>query len=192
VDAISAPARYAVGRGIEFLQASLAYETYLETGDRSFAMRCLPSFITRFEEIENDLLRRGYVTGEGFYPDLLSAFGRTEHSSVCMELGSRYVFCQILRNLAHELGDPALAKRGEEAARSIAQKFDNLFWDAKEGFLIDAVNIAAGGRSSLHPLFSLLFLQSPWAFHWFGASQSAGDVYRFQIHDGCRSPVASI
>jgi hypothetical protein len=50
--------------GIEFLQVSLAYETFLETGERPFLTRCFPSFITRFEEVESDLLRHGHITGE--------------------------------------------------------------------------------------------------------------------------------
>jgi hypothetical protein len=147
--------------GIEFLQISLAYETFLETGDRSFLMRCFPSFIDRFEEVENQLVKRGYVVGEGFYPDLLAAFGRSEHSAVCMEVGSWYTYCRILANIAHELGDPQLEKRLAAAAASIAVKFDDHFWDREKGFFVDSLHADTESSEALHPLFTLLFLQSP-------------------------------
>jgi hypothetical protein len=151
--------------GIEFLQASLAYETFLETGERELLKRCLPSFIARFEEVESELLHRGLVTGEGFYPDLLSAFGRTETTAVCMEIGSWYAFCRILENISRELGDPSLERRSGAVAASIARHFDVRFWDEERGFFVDAVDATTGHQSSLHPLFSLLFLQSPLGLH---------------------------
>jgi len=150
--------------GIEFLQASLAYETFLETGKPDVLKRCLPSFIARFEEVESELLHRGLVTGEGFFPDLLSAFGRTEETAACMEVGSWYALCRIIENIARERGDPSLEKRSDAVAASIAAHFDAHFWDEERGFFVDAVN-TKGHRSSLHPLFSLIFLQSPPGLH---------------------------
>jgi hypothetical protein len=146
--------------GIEFLQLSLVYETFLETGNRSTLIESLPSFLSRFEAVESELLQRGLVTGEGFYPDLLSAFGRTSDSAVCMEVGSWYGFSRMLGNIAREMGNPQLAERTESVAASIARRFDDLFWDEEAGFCLDSVNIRTGLRSPLHPLFALLFLQT--------------------------------
>ena len=151
--------------GIEFLQTSLAYETFLETGERALLKRCLPSFIARFEEVESELLHNGLFTGEGFYPDLLSAFGRTEKTAVCMEVGSWYAFCRIIGNVVRELSDSSLEKRCDAVAVSIAEHFDAHFWDEKNGFFVDAVNTATSHRTSLHPLFSLIFLQTPLGLH---------------------------
>jgi hypothetical protein len=151
--------------GIEFLHASLAYETFLETGEHDLLDRCLPSFVARFEEVETELLRHGFVKGEGFYPDLLSAFGRTVETAVSMEVGSWYAFCRIIGILARERGDSSLERRSDAAAASIAHHFDARFWDGERGFFVDAVNTVTNDRTSFHPLFSLVFLQSPLGFH---------------------------
>ncbi|MCX6135112.1 MAG: hypothetical protein NTU47_14970 [Ignavibacteriales bacterium] len=147
--------------GIEFLQAALVYEAFLETNDDNVLRQSLPSFIARFEASEQQLLREGLVKGEGFYPDLLSAFGRSEQSAVCMEVGSWYAFCRILENIARQIGDDKLEERTSAAAARIAQNFSAWFWDTEAGFFIDSVNADADTRSRFHPLFALLFLQSP-------------------------------
>ena len=147
--------------GIEFLQAALVYEAFLETNDDDLLRQTLPSFIARFEACEPQLLREGLVKGEGFYPDLLSAFGRSEKSSVCMEVGSWYAFCRILENVARQIGDGNLEERTRAAAATIAQNFSAGFWDKEAGFFIDSIDSDADTRSRFHPLFALLFLQSP-------------------------------
>ena len=147
--------------GIECLQAALVYEAFLETNDDDLLRRSLPSLIARFEASEEQLLREGLVRGEGFYPDLLSAFGRSEKSAVCMEVGSWYAFCRILENIARQIGDGDLEKRTGTAAMRTARIFNAAFWDSGAGFFIDSVNADRDTRSRFHPLFALLFLQSP-------------------------------
>ena len=147
--------------GIEFLQLSLAYETYLERGDRTRLTRWLQSFKARFAEVEQDLMEQGLVKGEGFYPDLFSAFGRSGETAVCMEVGSWYAYCRILGNIARELGDRPLADRSDAAAASVMNQFDRLFWEKQAHFYTDAMDTSTGQRNSFHPLFSLMFLQSP-------------------------------
>jgi hypothetical protein len=147
--------------GIEFLQAALVYEAFLETNNDDLLRQSLPSFIRLFESFEQQLLREGLVKGEGFYPDLLSAFGRSEKSAVCMEVGSWYAFCRILENIARRIGERNLEKRTSAAAAKIAQNFSAGYWDTEAGFFIDSINSDAGTRSRFHPLFALLFLQSP-------------------------------
>ena len=146
--------------GIEFLQAALVYEVFLETHDDDLLKQSLPSCVTRFEDSEQQMLKEGLVTGEGFYPDLLSAFGRREQSAVCMEVGSWYAFCRILENIARQIGDSNLEQRTSAAAAMIAQNFSARYWDKEPGFFIDSINPNAGTRSRIHPLFALLFLQS--------------------------------
>ena len=146
--------------GIEFLQAVLVYEAFLETNDDDLLKQSLPSFIARFEDSEPQILKEGLVKGEGFYPDLLSAFGRNEKNAVCMEVGSWYAFCRILENIARQLGDGTLEQRTSAAAAVIAQNFSANYWDKEAGFFIDSINPEAGTHSRFHPLFAMLFLQS--------------------------------
>jgi hypothetical protein len=146
--------------GIEFLQATLVYEAFLETNDDEVLKQSLPSFIALFENSERQLLKEGLVKGEGFYPDLPSAFGRSEQSAVCMEVGSWYTFCRILENIARQVGDGNLETRSSKAAATIAQNFSARYWDTEPGFFVDSINPDADTRSRLHPLFALLFLQS--------------------------------
>jgi hypothetical protein len=80
-----------------------------------------------------------------------------------MEAGGWYAFCRIVENIARELGDPSLEERLNAAAASISRHFDAHFWDEEKGFLADAVNTTS--NRSLHPLFSLIFLQSPLGHH---------------------------
>ena len=146
--------------GIEFLQAALAYETFLETEDYDLLREVLPSFIARFEAAESQLLEKGFMSGEGFYPDLLTAFGRTPTSSVCMEVGCWYAFCRVLENIAFELGDSISEKRASAAATAVARTFSARYWDEEPGFFADSTSPEADSRSHFHPLFALLFLQS--------------------------------
>lgn len=146
--------------GIEFLQAALVYETFLETNDAALLKESLPSFRALFEAYEQQLLSKGVVTGEGFYPDLLSAFGRTETSAVCMETGSWYAFCRILENIARQAGDGDLEARTEAAATAAMERFSATYWDKETGFVVDSIDTQSGRRSRYHPLFALLFLQS--------------------------------
>ena len=146
--------------GIEFLQAALVYEAFLETNDNELLKQSLPSFIALFENSEQQLLTEGLVKGEGFYPDLLPAFGRNEKSAVSMEVGSWYTFCRILENIARQVGDGNLETRTSKAAATIAQDFSARYWDTEAGFFVDSINQDADTRSRYHPLFALLFLQS--------------------------------
>ncbi|MEX2117414.1 MAG: hypothetical protein WEB37_11050 [Bacteroidota bacterium] len=147
--------------GIEFLQASLVYEAFLETNDEHLLHHSLPALRKQFEAVERQLLREGLVRGEGFYPDLLSAFDRSEASAVCMEVGSWYALCRILENIARNIGDSDLEHRVRAAAESVAQRFSGRYWDEAIGFFIDSFDPDTKTRSRLHPLFALLFLQSP-------------------------------
>ncbi|MEX2116445.1 MAG: hypothetical protein WEB37_06135 [Bacteroidota bacterium] len=147
--------------GIEFLHAALAYEAFLETNDVTLLKLSFPSYKTRFEAAEQELLREGLVRGEGFYPDLLSAFGRNDQSSVCMEVGSWYAFSRILENMARLIGERDLEERAGEAASAIARNFSSRYWDTNAGFFTDSIDVGAKSGSPFHPLFALLFLQSP-------------------------------
>jgi hypothetical protein len=147
--------------GIEFLQAHLVYEVFLETNDDDLLRQVLPSIIVRVNASEQQVLREGLVKGEGFYPDVFSAFDRNDKSAVCMEVGSWYALCRILENIARHIGDSNLETRTSKAAATIAQNFSSRYWDTETGFFIDSVNSDADTRSRFHPLFALLFLQSP-------------------------------
>ena len=147
--------------GIEFLQAALVYDASLETDDDNLLRESLPSLIKQFQTQEPLIIKEGLVKGEGFYPDLLAAFGRNEQSAVCMEVGSWYVFCRILENIARHIGDGNLEQRASTAARAISKNFNSHFWDKGTGFWIDSIDSESGTRCGFHPLFALLSLQSP-------------------------------
>jgi hypothetical protein len=145
---------------IEFLQLALTYEAFLGSGDRNLLLRCMPSFTNFFGTIGEQLTRGGLVCGEGFYPDLLSSFGRYELSAVSMEVGSLYTFCRIMENVGRHLGDPDVAGRARAASDAVARQFSRHFWDKQVGFFVDSINPVNDISNGFHPLFALLFLQS--------------------------------
>ena len=146
---------------LDFLLASLAHESALESQSLDLLSQVYPDLVRTFEGAEDGLRKEGFVPGEGFYPDLPGEFGRTEESAVCMETGSWYVFCRILEQTARSLADEHLSIRAGECAESVQARFDKHFWDRETGFWVDSFDPRSKKRSTRHPLFSLLFLHSP-------------------------------
>jgi hypothetical protein len=147
--------------GIEFLHLALAYEAFLEIGDRRLLLDCMPSFTNLLEAVRGQVAKNGLAYGDGFYPDLLASFGRNENSAVAMEVGSLYAFCRIMENIGRLLGDADIAEKACAAAEAVSGQFSRHFWDPQGGFFADAINPVTGIRNGFHPLFALLFLQSP-------------------------------
>ncbi|HTO93272.1 MAG TPA: hypothetical protein VMM80_02835 [Bacteroidota bacterium] len=104
---------------------------------------------------------RGLAANLGFYPDLPVAFGRTDGSAAAIETGALYAFCRLMESAALERGDAARAGKAKEIAGRILRSFARTYFDAGEGFFIDAVDVAGEGRNETFPLFTLLFLQTP-------------------------------
>jgi hypothetical protein len=144
---------------LEFLLALLGYELSLEGGEGQFP-GSFPLLSGRLRDAAVEVRDRGYLRGEGFYPDLLSSFGRNERSAVCMEVGSWYCFCRILQDASHRAGDAETEHLAGECASAIARNFLRHFWDEEGGFFFDAIDTDTGNKSTRHPLFALLFLQS--------------------------------
>ena len=147
--------------GIEFLFGALAYENFLETGRIQEVLDAYPSIVPLLSAASSDILESGIVKGEGFYPDLLSFFGRNEQSAVSMEVGSWYSLCRLLQNIARSLGDQGTERLAESCAAKIMREFDYYFWDEKAGFFVDSFQTATGLQKAVHPIFALLFLHSP-------------------------------
>jgi hypothetical protein len=145
--------------GIEFLLASLAYELSLEAGERGPLAEVFTSMHSRFREAAPGLRSEGVARGEGFYPDLLTAFGREPGSAVAMETGSWYALCRILAAAARQLGESATESEADACAKKVAEQFLKSFWD--DVFLVDSLQTQRGKKSGKHPLFALLFLHSP-------------------------------
>ncbi len=145
---------------LESLLASLAYTTALETGRESF-LAFYHHFVDHFRTITASSDARGLFPNIGFYPDLPYRFGRTDSSAVALEVGCFYTFCRTLENMALLAGDPATASGAGAAAALLEETFRTVFWDDQAGFLCDAIDLQTGARNLKHPLFSLLFLQSP-------------------------------
>jgi hypothetical protein len=148
--------------GIDYLHAALALDTYRENGDRGLLSSVYGGLRELYDRTEPEIRRTGAVAGEGFYPDLLEAFGRTRESAVAMEVGSWYCLTRHAAAMARVLGETEAAGRMEEGAAAIADGFDKRFWDGEIGFYRDAA--APGPSSRFHPLFSLLFLHSSAGF----------------------------
>jgi hypothetical protein len=159
--------------GIEYLFAALALETYRENGDRGLLATAYGDLRTLYGRVETEIRRSGTVAGEGFYPDLLEAFGRTPESAVAMETGSWYCLARHAAAMARALGEEGEARRMEEGAAVIARGFDGRFWDGEAGFYRDA----SGPSSRLHPLFSLLFLHSSAGFALVRKRMSAAGAF---------------
>lgn len=149
---------------IEFLYGALAYENFLESGSLQNLRDALPNLRDLFLRVSAGPRGSGILRGEGFYPDLLAAFGRSAQSAVSMEVASWYSLCRIMGNIAAQAGDESTRLLADESAATIARTFLERFWDEGAGFLVDAVDQPEGGRSRYHPLFALLFLQSALGF----------------------------
>jgi len=104
---------------------------------------------------------RGLIAGLGFYPDLPVAFGRTERSAVAMETGALYAFCRLLESTAVQRGDARCAQNAAELGGRIQRAFAPAYFDARAGFLVDAVDTDGRSGNETYPLFTLMFLQTP-------------------------------
>jgi hypothetical protein len=146
---------------LEVLLTSLAYATFIETGDPDVLRAVYPHVVRHLEELSATADGRGLFANSGFYPDLPSRFGRTETSAVALEIAGFYTFCRTCENIARHMGDETTAQNAVEMALRIEKHFLSTFWDEERGFLIDALDVTTGSRNISFPLFTLLFLHSP-------------------------------
>jgi hypothetical protein len=144
---------------LEFLLLHLAYEHALATGDVRDLLSAYPNAVAHLKRVL-DAADDGFIQGLSFYPDRPSAFGRTDHSVVALEIGCLYSFVRLLDNAATWIGDPAVSDKSRQLGLRIEQEFTTKFWDETAGFLLDSFDFMTGERNESYPLFSLLFLQS--------------------------------
>ncbi len=149
---------------LESLLTSLALTTAIETGTNRFPENLYPRLTDHLRAVTASSDPRGLFPNIGFYPDLPRQFGRTPASAVALEAGCFYTFCRTMENLALAAGDTQTAARAATTAALLEKEFLPAFWDDDEGFLQDSIDLATGEPNRKHPLFSLLFLHSP--FGW--------------------------
>jgi hypothetical protein len=153
--------------GIEFLFAAVTHLVVHETGDRALLADVFPAMVASLRAVAPSLKAEGMVRGEGFYPDLLTSFGRKPESAVSMETGSWFVYCVIMEDLASLLDDRAVAEEARVCKKSVAAQFLARFED--KDFLVDAIDPETGKNNGKHPLFSMLFLHTTEGFELVGS-----------------------
>lgn len=146
---------------LEFLHILLALDVALQSGNHEGLRAIVPFALRHFREVESKLDGTGLFANIGFYPDLPSLFGRTEQSAVAMEVAAFYGFVRSLESLAHLLKEPEAASGCASVVERIQQSFLKTFWDDEKGFLIDSISQETRERNRTFPLFTLLFLQTP-------------------------------
>jgi len=146
---------------LEALLASLAYETFLDTGDKRILEEIHAATVSHLTTLSGECDARGFFKNTGFYPDLPEAFGRTEESAVAIEIANFYTFCRISENLGLVMGDENMVQQAGRMSRRLEGSFLTHFWDERKGFIVDAIDVKSVGRNTSYPLFTLMFLHSP-------------------------------
>ncbi len=149
---------------LEFLLLLLAHQVSLENPQCQALLDVYPHARAHLDEMARRADARGLMPNLGFYPDLPARLGRTEKSAVAMEVGSTYAFSRLMELVSRQFGYVAAAERAAELAGRIEGSFASVFWNREAGFLHDAIDLESGQGTGVHPLFSLLFLQSPAGF----------------------------
>ena len=144
---------------LDLLLLHLAYEQALATAETRDLLSVYPHAVGHLRAAMN-ASADGSIEGLSFYPDRPTAFGRTEHSVVALEVGCLYSFARLMDNVAGILSDEATRIAARGFAGRIERTYKASFWDEDAGFVVDSFDRLTGERNETFPLFSLLFLQS--------------------------------
>ena len=145
---------------LEFLLASLSFETYVQSGERQLLLDTYPYFVQHLDNVVAVSDDHGLFTSRGFYPDMPERFGRTADSAVAMEVGCFYGFCKLMDRIAEVVHDDSVREKAALSAALVSDSFLPTFWDDDKAFLVDSIDLRTKIRNEMYPLFTLLFLQS--------------------------------
>jgi hypothetical protein len=154
-------------RGIgamDFLFSELVLSLYAETNDRMILRGNYTVLHDAFTQLQQRSHANGLFPTIGMYPDLPTKMGRDENCYVAIDEGAWYGLCRNLEKIAWLVGDQPTAEKAALQSGKIAENFLATFWDEEKGFICDAHDHRTGKRNSSYPLFSLLFLESPWGY----------------------------
>jgi hypothetical protein len=80
---------------------------------------------------------------------------------------------RTIEKMAWLLDDERTALQAIELSRQVAAGFQHLFWDTEKGFISDSVDSMTGIQIKSYPLFSLLFMESPFGNYLLGRKKNA-------------------
>ena len=146
---------------LEALLLILAEGASVESGDDEILRRIYPRAVEFLAQIESTADYRGFFPNIGFYPDLPARFGRSHRSAVTIEIGAAYSFCRLFETVAIRFGESEDAERTRRLFRRLEEHFLRAFWDGRQGFLRDAIDLDTGAPNASTPIFSLLLLGAP-------------------------------
>lgn len=157
--------------GMDFLFSELVLSLFTETGNRQVLRSNYASLVAAFRQLKSRCHQNGLFPSIGMYPDIPAKMGRTENFYMAIDQGAWYCFCRNLEKIAALIGDSPTAEQARSTAQHISSNFLSTFWNDDKGFLCDAFN--PENKKLLHsfPIFSLLFLESP-----FGRSLIRGKI----------------
>ncbi|MCU0644661.1 MAG: hypothetical protein MUC94_10405 [bacterium] len=151
-------------RGIgamDFLFSELVLSLFAETKDAMIIRSNYTALAHAFHFLKSRCDENGLFPSFGMYPDLPYKMGRTENFYVAIDQGAWYCLCRNLEKMAFQIGDIPTANQAKVMASKIEKSFLPTFWDAERGFICDSFDPVKKNRLQSFPIFSLLFLESP-------------------------------
>jgi len=154
-------------RGIgamDFLFSELVLSLFSETKDQMIIRSNYTELVHAFHYLKSRCDENGLFPSFGMYPDIPYKMGRTEHFYVAIDQGAWYGFCRNLEKMALVIGDIPTANQVKEMAGKIEESFLSTFWNDEQEFICDSFDPAKKNQLQSFPVFSLLFLESPFGF----------------------------
>lgn len=154
-------------RGIgamDFLFSELVLSLFSETQDSMIIRSNYTALVHAFNYLKSRCDENGLFPSFGMYPDIPYKMGRTEHFYVAIDQGAWYGFCRNIEKLALIIGDVPTANEAMVMAGKIENSFLPTFWNDEQGFVCDSFDPIHKNQLKSFPIFSLLFLESPFGF----------------------------
>jgi len=154
-------------RGIgamDYLFSEVILSLFAETQDSMTIRSNYISLVHVFQNLKSRCDEHGLFSSFGIYPDIPYKMGRTEHFYVAIDQGAWYGLCRNLEKIALNAGDISTSSQAREISAKIEKAFLPIFWNDEKGFICDSFDPAEKKQLNSFPIFSLLFLESPFGF----------------------------
>jgi hypothetical protein len=149
---------------MDYLFSELVLSLFSETQDRMIIRSNYTTLVHTFQHLKARCDKSGLFSSFGMYPDIPYKMGRTDRFYVAIDQGAWYGLCRNLEKMALDIGDFPTANQAREMARKIERSFLSIFWDDEKGFICDSFDPLEKIQLKSFPIFSLLFLESPFGF----------------------------